>query len=161
MDQFIPVVIILAALGCGAMGGFFGSFSNVVIAALGRLSPQQGILAMQSINVTVLNPIFFSAFFGTALLSVILAVAALVRLDQPGAYLLLAAGLLYLAGVVLITMIFNVPLNEALAKVDPPSSTGNEIWALYLDRWAFWNHARTISSIASCACFLLVLGLPV
>jgi uncharacterized membrane protein len=46
--------------------------------ALGRLPPAGGISAMQSINVAVFNPLFLGTFFGTAILCVALAIAALV-----------------------------------------------------------------------------------
>ncbi|WP_244491163.1 DUF1772 domain-containing protein [Paramesorhizobium deserti] len=153
----MPTAVFLAAIGSGVMGGFFYGFSNVVMAALGRLTPQGGTAAMQSINVTVLNPIFFILFFGTALLAVILAMAALLNLSQPGAYMLLAGSLLYLGGIILVTMIFNVPMNEALAVVDPASPAGAEHWTGYLDRWTAWNHVRTITGIIASACFVLAL----
>ncbi|PRD42417.1 hypothetical protein C5748_16690 [Phyllobacterium phragmitis] len=161
MDRIIPAVIFLAAIGSGVMGGFFYGFSNVVMAALGRLTPQGGIAAMQSINVTVLNPIFFIAFFGTALLSVVLAVAALLRFGQPGTYVLLAGSVLYLGGIILVTIVFNVPMNEALAGVDPSSPAGAELWGTYLHRWTTWNHVRTITGILAGACFVLALKTPV
>ena len=40
--------------------------------------------------------------------------------------LLLAGALLYFAGTFLVTMLFNVPLNDALAAVAPDSSDGAE-----------------------------------
>jgi uncharacterized membrane protein len=38
--------------------------------ALGRIPAPAGIAAMQSINIVVINPWFFAAFFGTAVLSI-------------------------------------------------------------------------------------------
>jgi uncharacterized membrane protein len=73
-------------------------FSSFVMKALGRLPPASSIAAMQSINVAVINPIFFAAFFGTALLCILLAVAALLGWSEPGAVYLLAGSLLYLLG---------------------------------------------------------------
>jgi len=158
MDRIMPTAVFLAAIGSGVMGGFFYGFSNVVMAALGRVAPQSGIAAMQSINVTVLNPIFFVLFFGTALLAAILAIVALFQLSQPGAHMLLAGSILYLGGIILVTMIFNVPMNEALAGIDPASPAGAELWASYLDRWTVWNHVRTITGIIASACFILALA---
>lgn len=59
---------VLSALGCGLMAGVFFAFSTFVMKALGALPPAQGIAAMQSINVAVINRWFMAAFFGTALL---------------------------------------------------------------------------------------------
>jgi uncharacterized membrane protein len=52
----------VSALGCGLTAGVFFAFSVFVMEALASLPPAQGIAAMQSINVTVLNP----WFLGTA-----------------------------------------------------------------------------------------------
>lgn len=55
-DQLLFGLTLLAAIGCGLMGGAFFAFSAFVMKALARLSPQQGIAAMQSVNVTALHP---------------------------------------------------------------------------------------------------------
>jgi uncharacterized membrane protein len=77
MDRLMTAATFLAALGSGLMAGLFFAFSTSVMSALGRISPPAGISAMQSVNVTILNPVFFTVFFGTALLSVVLIVGAL------------------------------------------------------------------------------------
>ena len=53
------------AIGAALVAGIFYAFSTFVMQALGRLAPREGIAAMQSINVVVINPLFFLAFFGT------------------------------------------------------------------------------------------------
>ena len=69
MDCLLFALTFLCALGAGLIGGLFFAFSTFVMTALGRLSPASGISAMQSINVAVLNPVFFTAFFGKQYLS--------------------------------------------------------------------------------------------
>ena len=66
IDQLLSVLTLVAALGCGLIAGVFFAFSTFVMRALARLSPSEGIAAMQSINITVLNPWFLGAFLGTA-----------------------------------------------------------------------------------------------
>lgn len=78
----LPVLTFLAALGAGLTAGLLFAFSAFVMDALARLPPEQGIAAMQSINVAVLNPLFFTVFFGTAVLCVVLAVAAFLQLGR-------------------------------------------------------------------------------
>ena len=73
----VVVLAVAAALGSGVIASFFCAFSICVMRALGRLPPHQGIAAMQSINVVVLNPWFFTALFGTAALCIILAMFSL------------------------------------------------------------------------------------
>jgi uncharacterized membrane protein len=66
IDSLLFPLTLISALGCGLMAGFFFAFSACVMNALARLPAAQGITAMQSINVTVINPLFGLAFFGTA-----------------------------------------------------------------------------------------------
>src|SRR5688572_15773696 len=113
MDDVILALTLLAALGSGLIGGVFFAFSNFVMAALARLAPPQGIAAMQSINVTVLNPGFLGAFVGTALLSAVLAVAGFFDLDETESILRIVGGALYLIGTFLVTGALNVPRNDA------------------------------------------------
>ncbi|HEX2448600.1 MAG TPA: anthrone oxygenase family protein [Methyloceanibacter sp.] len=157
MDRLLFAVTFLCAIGAGLIGGLFFAFSSFVMTALGRVQPAAGISAMQSINVAVLNPLFFAAFFGTAALCVVALIVALMRWSEPGAGYLLAGGLLYLIGTILVTMAGNVPLNNKLARVRPDSSEGAQLWTQYLSTWTAWNHLRTIASLAAAASFILAL----
>ncbi|HEX4572527.1 MAG TPA: hypothetical protein VH184_18985, partial [Dongiaceae bacterium] len=74
IDRLLFALAFLSALGSGLMAGLFFAFSAFVMAALGRIVPAAGIAAMQSINVTILNPLFFSVFFGTVATSLLLGV---------------------------------------------------------------------------------------
>ena len=151
------VLRFVTALGCGLMAGFFFAFSNVVMAALGRLSPHNGIAAMQSVNVTVQNPLFFLAFFGTPMAGGLIVVLSLLGWDRPGALLALLGSLCHILGVFVVTVAFNVPLNEALARIDPSSSAGAEQWNSYLSAWTGWNHVRTVAALLGSALLTLAL----
>jgi len=146
-----------AALGCGLVAGVFFGFSSFVMKALGRLPPPEGVSAMQSINIVVINPIFMGVFVGTAALCLASGVLALGRWQQPGAGLLLAGSLLYLVGTFGVTIAGNVPLNDALAALDPQSAEAARLWARYLVSWTAWNHVRTLAGLAAAAAFSLAL----
>ncbi len=156
-DPYIIVLVFMSALGSGLAAGIFFAFSTFVMTALGRLAPEQGISAMQAINVTVLNPWFLGVFFGTALGCVFLSMFAFSMWGAPGALYLVVAGVLYLCGSILVTMLFNVPLNNALAAVEPDSAEGAELWTGYLSTWTTWNHVRTLASVAAMASFIMAL----
>jgi len=126
--------------------------------ALGRLPPQEGIAAMQTINVVVLNGWFFAAFFGTAAVCIVLTAYSVLNWNAPGTSYLLAASALYLVGVILVTMVFNVPLNNSLAAVAPDSAEGADLWARYLSVWTAWNHIRTLTPLVAAAAFVMALG---
>jgi uncharacterized membrane protein len=155
MFSWILMLMLLTTLGSGVMAGVFFAFSTFVMQALGRRPAPVGIAAMQSINETILNPIFFSVFFGTALLSLVLGVWSLVGWNDAGAGWRIAGALLYLGGSIGITMQFNLPLNNHLAKIAPDSAEGAELWALYLREWTAWNHIRTIACIGATVSFIL------
>ena len=156
-DGLLRVLTLISALGSGLMAGFFFAFSVSVMKAVGRLPPAQGIAAMRSINVVVINPVFMVAFFGTAVACVAVAISALTAWHKPGAAYLLAGGLLYLVGSFLVTIVFNVPRNDALAAVDPASAAGAALWASYLTVWTAWNHVRAAAALAAAAALSVAL----
>ena len=125
--------------------------------ALACLQSARGIEAMQSINRTVINPWFLGVFLGTAAVCILLAGTALWRWQQPGAVYLLAGSLLYLNGTVLVTIVFNVPMNNALENVDPASNDAAGQGASYLTRWTAWNHVRTAAALLGAASITLAL----
>ena len=104
---------------------------------------------MQSINITVINRSFMAVFLGTAAAGIFLAFCSLSRWHQPGVPYSILGALLYLFGTVGVTMLCNVPLNDALAKVDPGSTEGTRLSASYLANWTLWNHVRTAAAIAA------------
>ena len=72
MSIWVYVLIIVALLGSALIGGIFFAFSNFIMKALAKLPAAEGIAAMQSINVVVLNKWFLGVFTGTALVSLLL-----------------------------------------------------------------------------------------
>jgi uncharacterized membrane protein len=71
---------------------------------------------------------------------------ALVIWGEHAAAWVLAGSVLYLAGPVAVTISANVPLNDALAAVQPDSSGAASHWSRYLRRWTAWNHVRVTAS---------------
>lgn len=151
----LTIATLLAALGCALMAGLFFAFSVSVMRGLARVPPAAGIAAMQAINIVILNPVFGLVFFGTTAACLIVAVAAVVQWHQPASASMLAGGLLYLIGAFGVTVVFNVPRNNALAAVDPASPEGARVWASYLVTWTAWNHVRTIASLAATAALIV------
>lgn len=149
------ILTLLAILGTGLIAGTFFIFSFAVMSALRRLPANEGMAAMQSINVVIQNPIFLGVFMGTAVFSLVLALMSVLSWSTPGSYYILAGAALYVIGSFLLTIVFNVPLNNALDASDPTRASGQELWANYLTNWTFWNHIRTLASILSTAAFAL------
>lgn len=148
---------LFSALGCGLVAGIFFAFSSFVMSALGRLPPPAGITAMQSINITVINPSFMIVFMGTAVACLALTIAVLFKWSQPGAVYVLLGSLLYLLGTFGVTIAGNVPLNDALAIAKPDSPEGAALWSKYLISWTIWNHIRTAAALAAAALLTIAL----
>ena len=149
IDDLLFALTFVAAIGCGLVAGIFFAFSTFVMKALARIPSAGGIAAMQSINVVVINPWFMGAFFGTALACLVLVVSSLFRLNESSAIYLLIGSLLYLIGTIGVTMVFNVPRNDALAAADPESADGGKLWDGYVTSWTRWNHVRTAAALAA------------
>jgi uncharacterized membrane protein len=55
-ERYLFSVTFTATIGCGIVAGVFFAFSTFVMPALARLQPDRGIVAMQSVNITAINP---------------------------------------------------------------------------------------------------------
>jgi uncharacterized membrane protein len=163
----VDTLTIVAAVGASVSGGVFFAFSTFVMRALDRLPEREAISAMQAINKAAPSPLFMTALFGTAAVSVVVGVMAVGRLDEPSAVYVLVGTGLYLAGIVL-TAAYHVPRNDALSRVDLrradpvrvelSRSDAHRIWRDYAVGWTRWNHVRTLTSIGAAVSFILALG---
>ncbi len=148
MTRALPITALLALLLCGAVFGFFYAWVCSTMWGLDTADPAVAIAAMQAMNASVRNAVFFPAFFLTPL--VLAGAAALARADQrrTASYAFAAAAVVYLFGGLVLTMMVNVPMNEALAQVIIPDDTteARRIWTEYSAPWQFWNITRTVLS---------------
>jgi uncharacterized membrane protein len=156
-NAIIPALTIAAAIGCGIMAGIYAAFSVSVMPGLARRPPLEGAAAMRTINIAILNPFFFAIFFGPALLSAALATVSLLDWSAVSSIWLLTGSALYLVGSIGITMVVNVPLNNALLAAAPESPETAALWAGYLKDWTAWNHARGLATAAASLAFVLAL----
>ncbi len=146
--NLLSALTLLSILGSATIGGVFFAFSTFVMRALRRLPAAQGMGAMQSINIAVINPIFLGVFMGTGAICLMLAVASWFG-PHAGALARTLAAALYLVGSVGVTMAFNVPLNNQLASLDLAAPDAEERWSRYVMAWTRWNHVRTVASVAA------------
>lgn len=151
-------LILFAAVGSALTGGIFFTFSTFVMQALAQQSDSSGIATMQSINITVINPWFMTAFFVPGVAGIVLTISGLLQWEQPVAIYWLVGSLLYLIGTIGVTIVGNIPLNDALAAINPDSAEGAKLWAKYLTDWTFWNHVRTVAALLAAVLFTISLG---
>ncbi|MEM9119450.1 MAG: anthrone oxygenase family protein [Cyanobacteria bacterium P01_F01_bin.56] len=155
-DVRLPIGLFVA-IASALTAGIFFAFSTFVMPALGQQTTAAGIAAMQSINITVINPWFMLVFLGPGVAGLVLTLTTFRQLGQPGALYWLAGTMLYLIGTIGVTVAGNVPLNDALAVVNPDSAAGATLWAKYLTDWTLWNHVRTVAAAVAAVLFTLSL----
>ena len=155
MSLITTVLVVTALLGSALIGGVFFTFSSFIMKALAKVPSAEGIAAMQSINVVVLNPSFLGVFMGTTVICVFVAALAIKGWAMPSAPYFLAGALLYVVGTFFVTGLGNVPLNEQLAAVSASDPKAISIWEDYLDRWTFLNTIRTGAAAAASLMFTL------
>ena len=150
MSRLVQYLTFATALGCGLSAGVFFAFSSFVMPALDRLAPAQSIRAMNSINKLAVTPgLHDRAVRHRAGLRASSAcgpsprgASAPPRSCSPAARSSSWAPSWSPCAA-------NVPLNDALMKVDPEAADAATRWSSYLSDWTAWNHARAVTAIAA------------
>ena len=157
MNRLTTALAIAALLGSGVIGGVFFAFSSFIMRSLSRLPSSEGIAAMQSINLVVLNRSFLGTFMGTAAIALLLIVLSLLQWGTQASPFLLTGAVLYFVGTFVVTIAGNVPLNDRLASADARDRNAVRFWEHYLERWTRLNTLRTVAAIAAALTFTLAL----
>lgn len=158
MAVWLLLIAHVSALAYGLLGGVFLAFSDFIMRSLGQVAGHGGLEAMQIINREVFRIVFMVLFLGMAPVSLFMLIHGLVRGDGGGSLIIAAAGAVYLVGGFLVTVVFNVPLNETLAAMETEAPETTRFWQqTYLPRWTFWNTVRTMACALASA--LTVIGL--
>lgn len=148
MARLLLPASMLSLLSIGAIFGFFYAWVCSTMWGLDATDPRTAIAAMQAMNGSVRNAVFFPAFFLTPIILGATAFIAVRQTRTKSAVLFGLAAILYVVGAFLVTATVNVPMNEALAEVVVPADIGTArgIWQSYSTDWQFWNLLRTMVS---------------
>ncbi|MFV0408232.1 MAG: DUF1772 domain-containing protein [Paracoccus sp. (in: a-proteobacteria)] len=143
--------VFLSLLLSAAIFGFFYAWVCSTMWGLDQADPRIAIAAMNAMNGSVRNFVFAPAFFATPFALGAAGLLLALRGQKPPATAFGAAALSYLCFGMILTMMINVPMNEALARTSIPENieTARVIWQDYSTRWQVWNIARTIASGAA------------
>lgn len=158
MHTAITALLWFAMFSAGIMAGIYFAFSIFVMRALAELEHPAGMLAMRAIDRVIQRSAFLPLFLASSLACLLLVAEGLLQADVPGAFPMAAGGAIYVAGMLLVTMFGNVPLNNALEAADPATPEGTAVWTRYLARWTAWNHVRTAACLASLALFVAAIA---
>ena len=146
---------LMLGLSAALVAGVFQTFSDFVMGGLMRAKPASGLDAMQQLNRTVFRSVFLATFLALVPATIGFAFYAWFTLDGLAARLILAAALVYIPLVFLVTIFGNVPMNERLDKMDSESEAAAAYWLIYGRAWTGWNTLRMIGSIVTAGCYLL------
>jgi uncharacterized membrane protein len=144
--------LVLCIFASALISGFFYAYYCSVMPGLAATDPVSAIKAMQGINAVVRNATFAFSFFGTLAFGAIAIFLLIGAGGWPLALALLGTAT-YGVGAFMVTLLYSVPLNEALASVTPAPQDAAQVWQAYFEPWTFWNTLRTLMSVLALAAF--------
>lgn len=154
-SSLLLIALGIAIVATGLVAGVFLAFSDFVMRALALVPPAAGSEAMQVVNREVFRSIFIVLLIGMSVYSVLLGLYALFLFDGAVAWWVLSGSAVYVIGTFLVTIVFNVPMNQKLAPMDPAATETVAYWAIYLKDWTKWNTVRTVAPLLSMVCYLV------
>jgi len=161
--SFALVVLVAAGLLSGIFAGFMYGYTYSVVPGLRQMKPDQHIIAMQEINVKIINPAFMVVFLGPVFL---LPLATYLYRAEASFPLVLAAAVLYIVGVFGVTAAGNVPMNNRLETIraeqisEAEAETVRQWYHGIRSRWMIFHNLRTALAIVATALVLITsLGL--
>ena len=158
MVVLVDVMLWFAVIAVGLMAGVYFTFSSFVMRSLDTIEKPLGMIAMQEINRVILRSVFLPIFFASSAVCAVLAVIAIVGGPSTGSTAMFAGSAIYVAGMFVVTVVRNVPLNNALEATAARGPDGEAMWRRYMQRWTVWNHVRTLSCMAAMALLVLALA---
>jgi uncharacterized membrane protein len=146
------VTLLTATITTGAVAGLFFAYACSVMPGLARSSDRTLVETMQNINRAIINPWFLLPFVGSMALVALAAVLAWLGQGWPALPWIIAALVVYVVAF-LITMRFNVPLNNELDAAGEPDRIADlaSVRERFEDRWIMWNVVRAVAHTAAFA----------
>lgn len=155
--------LVLATLLCSLVAGFLFAFAAVVMPGIRSLDDGSFIRAFQVIDRVIQNsqPLFVCVWIGSVLATIAATVLGVRVLGGVNRIALIVAALIYLLGVQLPTVRFNIPLNNQLQRLDVVAMTESmrqHAREGFEPHWNRWNVRRTLcASLVSVLLLVLLL----
>ena len=144
------------------MAGLVFGFAAVVMPGINKLSDRDFLLAFKHMDEVIQNnqPVFMLVWTGSIVLVTGTLILGTLILSGGQIYLLWVASALYLLGVQLPTVRFNIPLNNTLQDLNIIGLSESELAKSRREfemPWNRWNIFRTLNAIAAVLASLLLL----
>ena len=155
MDALALVALLAATTTSGLLAGVFLLYAHTVMPALRGADDELFVRTFAMLDRAIVNPWFMlSGFLGAPLLT---ALAAVLHLDEPELWWIVAALALHVVMVVETARV-HLPRNDALKAADDAGDRGAQVRAAFDEsRWVRWNLLRV--AISTAACVLLAVAL--
>ncbi|MFD4557144.1 DUF1772 domain-containing protein [Streptomyces sp. NPDC058469] len=140
-----------ATVAMGLIAGVFYVFACAIMPALARSDDRVFVEVMRNINDVIQNPVFFLSFMGALLLAGVSAWQARGRPYRGWVW----AGLGAHALAFLVTVAFNIPLNNGLADTGDVGVARDR----FESAWVGWNVVRAVLSTVGVGCLARALVL--
>jgi uncharacterized membrane protein len=138
IDSYSRGLTLSAVIGAGVVAGVYFAFATFVMPGLRRAPASSAIASFNGINKAApASPLFMHR-------------------DNPAAIWMLVGAALYLVSL-LVTMMYHVPHNEQLMKVDPHGSGAAATWTQFYSAWMGWNWVRTMTALGGTVSLVLSL----
>lgn len=163
--ELFQALVLLATLSCSLVAGFLFAYAVVVMPGFRKLDDAAFIRAFQVTDgiIQANARLFLLVWVGSAVAVTVAAVLGLSTLSGVDRLILVAAAVLYIAAVQAPTVIVNVPLNNALQKLEPGAMDAvarQQARLAFEPRWTRWNAVRTVcATVASLLLLLVLVGL--
>jgi len=148
--------IIILVLLTGLSAGLCFTWSNSITPGIGRLNDFEYLTCFQQMNRAILNPLFFIVFFGPLFLG-LGNLYVFRNASNTVIWLLILATIIYLFGVLLVTIFGNVPLNEILDKAELSNASTYDLKNLRNTFEMRWNRLHLVRTISSIISFILLI----
>jgi uncharacterized membrane protein len=158
----ILAVLLLSIMFCSLVAGLLFGFAIVVMPGIAKLTDKEYLLAFKHMDGIIQNnqPLFVLVWAGSILSVMATLVLGMLNLSGSDVYLVFFASILYLFGVQLPTLRFNIPLNNSVQRLDVE---GLEESGAALSRagfeqpWNRWNQLRTVNAVGTVSILLFLL----
>jgi uncharacterized membrane protein len=156
------LALLLATLLCSLVAGFLLAFAIVVMPGIARLDDGGFLRAFQVIDRVIQQsqPLFVLVWVGSVMAAMAAAVLGLLVTGGPDRALIVAAALVYLAGVQLPTAAINIPLNNRIQALDVAAmaeAQRRDARQMVEARWNGWNAIRTAVAVLVAIDLMVVL----
>jgi uncharacterized membrane protein len=163
MSDLSTLVLVLATASTGMSAGVFATYAIALMPGLRATDDRTFVTSFQSIDRAIINPLWLGGGFLGALVLTAAAAALHLGTSSRPIFVWTAAAFVLHAAVVLITLLVNVPLNDAIkAAGNAPAIDVAAVRAAFSEqRWVTWNHVRVVldaAALLTLCCALIAHG---